>query len=137
MSSILTPDSQVCVRRTVCENLGKPWVYLGRGPDNFDCWGFVVYVMGKIGVQAPSDVDTFNDGIESVILQGWVEIPSPEPFSIVTFGKGGVSSHVGVLVDGNLCYHCSENIGVAAHPLKVLTHKFSEARYWSPNASCK
>ena len=27
--------------------VGKPWVSGGRGPDEFDCWGLVKYVMAN------------------------------------------------------------------------------------------
>lgn len=52
--SILTPSEQKNkLRLLLQEQLGKPYVYGGAGPDRFDCSGLVQFAYHGIGIQIP------------------------------------------------------------------------------------
>lgn len=106
--------------------LRTPWVSGGRGPDCYDCWGWLRAVYAdQFGIDLPeyAGVDATNDAVVSMLLttgaQGsdWYQLVQPIHGCAVAMGHGGRISHVGVYleVDGGLVLHCQRDMGVVLH----------------------
>ena len=79
------------------QELGKPYVYGGSGPDSFDCSGLTMYVWGKAGVSLSHAADAqFGEG---------PHVPRNQlaPGDLVFFGAD--LYHVGIYVGGNTMIH--------------------------------
>lgn len=131
-----SPYFQACVSKSISESVGKPWVCLGRGPDSFDCWGFVIWVFDSAGIKLPDWVyspdDPRTDLFQAGLLDGWVRVDSNETCSIVTLGRKGAISHVAIKFKG-VFYHCTENFGVIAQSNDAILRSFDTLDYWWPN----
>ena len=103
------------------EYIGKPWVSGGQGPESFDCWGLVRYVMRqRCGVALPIvDADAtrvsqvmrcFRDGS----YVGWEKVDDPQELDGVLMSHAKHTHHVGVWVDtmGGGVLHCVNGAGV-------------------------
>lgn len=135
MHATPSPYFLACVRREILPCVGKPWAITARGPDSFDCWGFVLWVLGRSGLQLPDWLYSPTDDrallFERGILEGWVQVPAKSKISIVTFGKDGSFSHVGIILDAE-CYHCTSGHGVVRSPIGAMTYIFNTVNYWWP-----
>ena len=122
--------------------LGKPWVRGGRGPNSFDCWGFVkaVYRDG-LGVEL-QDYPTERAGVVSLAfaIRGaasgplWSEVETPDEFDGISIcSPRGVAHHVGIwtCADGGRVIHCNEGVGVVAVPRNRLeAHGLPKLRFY-------
>lgn len=134
MHTTLTPRIRASVDKVLAASLGKPWAALGRGPNSFDCWGFVLYVYRTAGIHIPDAVLTPVKDILSVAtahgLQA-VKVAPRTPYSLVMFGKRGVFGHVGLYHPSGIVYHCLEKQGVVGHQPTILSGIFDSVEYWS------
>lgn len=130
-----SPFFLACVSEAVDKSVGKPWVCAARGPESFDCWGFVVWVWSQGGVSLPdwlySIEDRRQDLFKTGLLDGWDRVKSSEQVSIVTLGRRGSISHVAIQLKGKF-YHCSENMGVVASSKSEILRIFDTLDYWWP-----
>ena len=131
-----SPYFQACVNKSISEAIGKPWRCLGRGPNSFDCWGFVVWVFASAGIKLPDWSYTISDSrsdlFQAGLLDAWVPVDANEICSIVTLGRKGAISHVAVKFNG-VFYHCTENFGVIAQSSDAVSRTFDTLDYWWPN----
>lgn len=74
--------------------LGKPYVWAGAGPNDFDCSGLVMYVFAKAGIYFPHLAQSQYDETERV------PIADLEPGDLVFFGTPNDVYHVGIYVGG-------------------------------------
>lgn len=134
MRTTLTPHIRACADKAITGALGKPWAPLGRGPNSFDCWGFVVYVYKAAGILLPSDAmpDPCYDIKEAAKTGGiLVEKTVPRtPYSVVLMGRMGVFGHVGVYHPSGMIYHCLDRQGVSGHSVQTLQCIFADIEYW-------
>lgn len=135
MHITLTPHIRACADKAITGSLGKPWAPLGRGPNSFDCWGFVVHVYKAAGIVLPTTPmpDPCYD-INAVATEsglGAERVPPRTPYSIVLMGKAGVFGHVGVYHPSGVIYHCLDHQGVAGHSVQTLQSIFADIQYWS------
>jgi len=118
--------------------LGKPWTVLGRGPDAFDCWGFVLWVYKAKGIVLPDfayDIQNdraalFQVGAPALQSQGWESVATPFPYSIVTLGQGRSATHVAVWHPSGVFYHCLEKQGVVGYPASRIDMLFRTKTFW-------
>lgn len=135
-----SPRFRACADRAIHRALGKPWRVMGRGPDAFDCVGFVQHVLAAGGVTTPlfeypagvARDEAFRAGVPRVEAAGWVQVPARTPYAVVLLGRRGVVTHVGLYHPVGLVYHSFERCGVVGHTLQFLSTIFDTFQYWSP-----
>lgn len=87
--------------------IGTPFQWNARGPEKFDCWGVVLHVLERLGVeQLPDFVVEESDApdsqvcvlIEQQIETGsWQRIDDPQPGDVVAMSSHRRIHHVGVV----------------------------------------
>lgn len=90
--------------------IGKPWVSGGRGPDEFDCWGLLVFVyFACLQIRLPSHPNlnakdiSLTTKLSNSIIQGgsWVQIKMPTHLCAVGMSANRLVHHVGLwITDG-------------------------------------
>ena len=134
MRTTLTPHIRASVDKALAASLGKPWVALGRGPNSFDCWGFVRYIFNTAGVYIPDVVLTPVSDIRTVATENGidaVQVAPRTPYSLVMLGRRGAFGHVGIYHPSGIVYHCLEKQGVVGHQPTILSGIFDSVEYWS------
>lgn len=90
--------------------IGKPFKDGGRGPDAYDCWGLVMEVFRRQGIELPDyGKDTHSNESERIsgiikllaASDNWSEIKRPVRGCLITlkYPKPQWTSHVGVMLD--------------------------------------
>lgn len=137
-----TPTTQGFADRrfdtAIQEALGKPWVVLGRGPDAFDCWGFVLWVYRAAGVALPDfayDIQNdratlFQAGAPALAEAGWEPVATPYPYSIVTLGQRHDATHVAIWHPSGIYYHSLEKQGVVGYTASRIDTLFRTKTFW-------
>ncbi len=99
--------------------IGKPFKEFGRGPDGYDCWGGVIAVGSRLGVEIP---DYCHLGVRDVSLilseyerrkNDWIPCETGEVGDIVVFDRvedGGL--HFGIVVSRGWFAHVTEDLGL-------------------------
>lgn len=111
------------------EFIGKKWVQHARGPDEFDCWGLLIWVYRKrYGVELPdvpgADLKTFfrlmNAEFKAPTV--WTEVKKPFEGCGVALGGTEFYHHVGLWldVDGGLVLHSASQKNITAQSLRGL-----------------
>lgn len=127
--------------------IGQAWKSGARGPDMWDCWGFLQHVQqAHYGRELPmiDDVDTHN--LRNVIhtikshpeRSNWRQISQPQDGAAVLLGYGRDTSHVGVhlALDGGGVLHCQRHCGVVFSRTAVLaTAGWKTVEYYLPAKS--
>jgi cell wall-associated NlpC family hydrolase len=106
--------------------IGLPWVYGGRGPEDFDCWGLVCYVqrthfqIEMPNFDAPKDWFNANVMIEThEERRNWTLAETGVDGDVVLMSRSRFPVHIGVVVQaGNRSgiLHCLQNVGVIYQP---------------------
>lgn len=139
MASTLTPRFRACADKAIQRALGKPWVVMARGPDSFDCWGFVIHVMRQAGVELPDFVyeagaskraELFRAGHAKALDEGFQRVAPKTPYSVVLLGNAGTITHVAIYHPSGVYYHSMERFGVIGHRHEVLAGIFDTFTYW-------
>ncbi|WQY99613.1 hypothetical protein [Acinetobacter phage pB23] len=115
---------------------------LGRGPDGYDCWGFVISVWRAIGwASAPdfpygSEFSERRNALVSIVEEKkvhdvkWVPISAPVNLCLCVMFKYGHAYHVGIYVDG-VVFHCVENRGVLGTTVaQTMTLGYEKIEYY-------
>src|SRR5688572_417898 len=97
-------DSVVMLAR---QQLGRRYVYGGNGPSGFDCSGFTRYLMRAVGVDVPRTAAQQARAGEVIPRDRSLLRPG----DILTFGRRGRVSHVGVYVGNGRYIHASSANG--------------------------
>lgn len=109
--------------------LGRSFLYGGRGPLAFDCYGLVMEIYKRRGIALPDFGSSPSTAWQHrMILEGrklFTELSKPEPFCIVTFSiRPGFTTHVGVVLeDGVRFMHIMAKTEVTIERLDSLTWK--------------
>ena len=99
--------------------IGIPYSDLGRGPDGCDCWGLVHLVYRQeCGVNLPSYQNAYCSAEErgevarliheAETSSVWRQVTDPEVFDVVTFRRGRLTSHIGIILRPDWMLHMSE-----------------------------
>lgn len=84
--------------------IDKDFAWGGRGPDLYDCYGLVMEMYRRIGIDLP-EYKSIRDPnlIQMMILEGrklFEKIEEPEPYCVVTFFiKPYITSHIGFVLE--------------------------------------
>lgn len=95
--------------------VGVPFLYGGRGPDSFDCYGLIMHIMReKHGIVIPDFRSSADQGVImakiAVGVQDWKKV-EPAPETVVCFRIGGYLSHVGYMLNETQMIHTWEKSG--------------------------
>lgn len=121
----------------VSDLIGIPYKEHGRGVDGYDCYGLVMEVERRIGVELPDyDYEVHSDSltnekVEEAIDSGRaVKIPTFADGAMVLVSNGrGQKSHIGVYVgDGMIC-HCDKH-GVHLEPEGAFRARLQGIYIW-------
>lgn len=104
--------------------LGLPFVYGGRGPDHYDCYGVAIELYRRAGIDLPDYTSTddpqqqgllFADGAERYFMAVH-GIPQPLDIALFRLSKG--YWHCGVVVDGYERFiHITEKTSISCEEL--------------------
>lgn len=102
--------------------IGKLWEWRARGPQSFDCWGFVCGVWKDLyNVDLPDYLDQTPKDAEAgdryrisarCLTAGqdiMVSIESPRPLALVLMRHNSVPSHIGLYAHGGYIVHACEH----------------------------
>jgi len=108
--------------------IGKEWEPAGRGPDAFDCWGLVVEVLQRYGIQMP---DTFVGIDWQDIAMDWRHVAEPSDGCVALMRRPG-DTHVGLFVgvNGGRILHCIEGVGVTLADREFFRLQGWQIRYY-------
>lgn len=115
-------------KSTYDEYIGIPFAYHGRGPDSYDCFGFLMEMYRKYrGVELPDY--TSSDEIERIAklvaagLEDWTPVPE-QPHVAVLMRVSGYGAHVGFTVGNGMFVHTWEGSkGVVLEHLDTWKHR--------------
>jgi cell wall-associated NlpC family hydrolase len=100
--------------------LGVPWVWRGRDPQGWDCWGLVAWCLAHHhGIRVPdflaetADVDPADRASRYALQEaafvtgraGWTRLDRPEPGAAALCLVGVRPIHVGLCVGSGLYLH--------------------------------
>ncbi|MDY7537621.1 NlpC/P60 family protein [Undibacterium sp. RTI2.1] len=105
--------------------IGTPFKTGGRGPDYFDCYGLVMEMAKRDGIELPDFGTHSNQGVISALvgasLPQWEEV-SQKAGAVVLIRIGRYVSHVGYMInDDEMIHSWDQANGVST--LKVDTWK--------------
>ncbi|MEN6568065.1 MAG: NlpC/P60 family protein [Veillonellales bacterium] len=98
--------------------IGKPFQDGGRGPESYDCWGLVLEVFRRYGIELPDyqiscNADLNIDKQINAERCNWVrchgEIPVP---ALVVIQESGLCDHTGVYTGNGRFIHARQKVGV-------------------------
>jgi len=110
--------------------IGTPYMDHGRGKSGMDCYGLVIEVLKRTGVNVPDLFypDTSNETSKKVlkVLEEGIpntELQKPEEGAVVEIFVNGEPSHAGVCLGDGTFIHSLKKIGVAIEPLSRYRHR--------------
>ena len=109
----------------VSEYIGKKYEFGGRGPDAFDCWGLVMDVFKRRGIDLPdwtADSDTtraivnaVTDFTKTAVVKNYaLKVDSPQDYDIALVKRSRDAHHVGVYVAGGIL-HATRGCAAIVH----------------------
>lgn len=112
--------------------LGRPYRNGGRGPDSFDCSGFVCYILGQYGYPRPGSSQDISD------YSGWVTISDRSQLirgDIVLFHTSGRNisvGHSGIYLGDGTFLHAEPSNGVTVTSMSDYNSR-GEKTYYNAN----
>lgn len=110
--------------------IGLPWVAGGQGPAEFDCWGFVRFILKHeyghdvppVNINPNNLRDVLRAFKEDMAFQSFIEVKIPKDGDVVLMRQAKYPVHCGIFleVDGGGILHCARNCGVVFQDLKSL-----------------
>jgi len=101
--------------------IGKPFEWGGRGPDKFDCYGLVRFLLGRNGVAIPDYPSNENGILNSLmILSEMSRFSKCEAYTgtIAVFRMDYQGpSHIGLVVERDKFIHIMETTAVVTERL--------------------
>lgn len=86
--------------------IGKPFLWGGRGPDAYDCWGLCAEIYRRLNKDMPDINSPPNSGagatdrLVQIEKARFIKIGAPEPFCLVIFKiTPPFVSHIGVVLN--------------------------------------
>ena len=84
--------------------IGLPFMWGGRGPDSYDCFGLVREVQRRRGINLPDrpspQAMDFQAAMADSIASRWTEpLCKPEAFAVVVFNARRFGWHCGIVLD--------------------------------------
>lgn len=109
---------------TVDDLLGKPYMEGGRGPDSYDCYGVVIEVARRMGIEL-RDIEHEGHSLElsSKIPSLADDIHPVEKMKrgVIVEAEAAGELHLGIALDSRVMIHATYNRGVCVHPVSLFT----------------
>lgn len=127
----------------VRDYIGKPYADHGRGPESFDCYGLVLAVLKKMGINAPDYGSQYkhSEDDESVskciigVSRGWtsVRLDQVNPGDILVLRVAGIPIHIAVVISKGLMLHTlrGRNSVVESYTSKAWQGRIQEVLRWT------
>jgi cell wall-associated NlpC family hydrolase len=102
--------------------IGKSFAYGGRGPDTYDCYGLLLEMNRRMGVEIP-DYFSPDDTLKiALIIESekrlWTPVNAPNTGVAVALRVGRHVAHVGFMIDRtNMLHAWKQSGGVMYEPL--------------------
>ena len=118
------------VLMNIREYIGLDYEDRGRGPNAFDCLGFVSYVFRReLNIDLPDFLDTYrsaedSSGVAAAINKrkvDWERVDNPRPLDLILFNVLGHPTHVGLFISNDDFLHCFKGTGSCLERLNSLT----------------
>lgn len=108
--------------------IGTPFEYGGRGPDTYDCWGLVLELLKRDGLDPPSYTSVKDKAVIASMMANattlYEKLDKPEPGHVVLFRAGRHACHVGYVLPYEKFIHTWEKSGgVCIEPLENWKHR--------------
>lgn len=110
--------------------IGRPWIAGAQGPDSFDCWGFVRYVLKheyrhdvpQVNVNAECLRDVLQAFRTDLAFRAFEEVPLPCDGDVVLMRQAKNPVHAGLWleIDGGGVLHCVRGSGVVFQNIRSL-----------------
>jgi cell wall-associated NlpC family hydrolase len=114
------PEAKTALRKAIVATAlslkGKLYKWKAKGPNSFDCSGFVYYVFKQCQINLPANTRELSSVGRKVNLK------DVQPADLVFF-KGIKVFHVGIMLNQNEFIHVSSQKGVAIDSLDSLYWK--------------
>jgi cell wall-associated NlpC family hydrolase len=101
---------------TATAQLGDKWVHFAKGPDRFDCVGFVFFAYDQNGLRERiggyRGVKAYFNWFQS---RGMANLTNPQPGDLIVWGR---FQHIGIYLGGGMAISALVNpYGVKIHPV--------------------
>lgn len=98
--------------------IGLAYADLGRTPEGVDCWGLVRLVLASQGIDVPCYSGGYASTQERAEIAGliegakpsWIRSLVPQELDLVTFRRGRLESHVGIVVEPGRMLHVTSGM---------------------------
>jgi hypothetical protein len=104
-------------RIDVSDLIGVPFIDMGRGPLGYDCWGAVIEVRGRGGLQTPDYHDIHYYDTESLDRfvedhrRDFEETKEPDAGDVVLFKRVNGHQHFAAMIDNINFFHVHPDFG--------------------------
>lgn len=124
----------------VSKYIGLPFEDCANGPDSFDCWGLVRFVMeNEFGILLPDlSYDTSDKNRNRFVDQYrpfFTQLDKPQHGALVLYTPDRRRTHIGVCIDGTDMLHTMKYQGSVLMPLSSPRIKNGIFGYFVPNCS--
>lgn len=97
--------------------LGLPYEPQGRSETGVDCWGLCFLVLPAFGRSVPSYAGLYASEQERAEIAGliddakpqWQRVDQAQELDLVTFRRGGLESHIGIVVRPGQMLHVTKD----------------------------
>ncbi len=96
---------------------GMPYKNGGRGPDSFDCSGFIGYIFGQFGYKKPGSAQDISDYAAWPTISNTSELMRGDIVLFHTSGRGVTVGHAGVYLGDGTFLHAEPDNGVTITPM--------------------
>jgi probable lipoprotein NlpC len=111
--------------------LGLPYLTQGRSTEGLDCWGLAYVVLNAFGRPVASYAGQYASEAERGEIAGliggaksdWKQVQLAQEFDLVTFRRGQLDGHVGIVVRAGLMLHITKG--------KLSCIERYDAGYWA------
>jgi cell wall-associated NlpC family hydrolase len=107
--------------------IGKPYLFQGRGPKEYDCLGLCYEIYSRLGVLMPHHASVLDKKLRAAALEEgkhmFVRLDGPEPGCIVGMRMAGIVNHVGIMLDEKSFIHAKLNVSVCIEKINDLKYK--------------
>ncbi len=111
---------------------GMPYKNGGRGPDSFDCSGFICYIFGQFGYKKPGSAQDISDYAAWPTITNTSELRRGDIVLFHTSGRGVTVGHAGVYLGDGTFLHAEPDSGVTITPMFDYNSK-GEKTYYHKN----
>ncbi|MEP1881822.1 MAG: NlpC/P60 family protein, partial [Roseibium sp.] len=96
--------------------IGLPYADLGRTHEGVDCWGLVRLALSAHDIHVPSYAGGYASTEERAEIAGlisgakpqWQKVDAGRELDVVTFRRGRLESHIGLVVRPGVMLHVTE-----------------------------